>query len=66
MKVRDGKQQITDGPFAETVEQLGGFYIIDVDNLDEALAIAAKIPPAKKGTVEVRPLFPLPVRETAG
>lgn len=48
------------GPFAETTEQLGGFYIIDVADLDEAIAIAARIPPAKKGTVEIRPLMILP------
>ena len=60
IRVRDGKKQITDGPFAETTEQLGGYYIIDVDNLDEAIAIAARLPPAKKGTVEIRPIFPLP------
>ena len=60
VRVRDGKRQITDGPFAETSEQLGGYYIIDVANLDEAIAIAARIPPAKKGVVEIRPLFDLP------
>ena len=60
VRVRDGKRQITDGPFAETAEQLGGYYIIDVENLDEAIAIASRIPPAKKGTVEIRPLFDLP------
>jgi hypothetical protein len=60
VRVRHGKKQITDGPFAETAEQLGGYYIIDVDNLDEAIAIATRLPPAKKGTVEIRPLFPLP------
>ncbi len=60
VRVRNGHRQITDGPFAETTEQLGGFYIIDVENLDEAIAIASRLPPAKKGTVEVRPLFPLP------
>ena len=60
VRVCDGKRQITDGPFAETTEQLGGYYIIDVDNLDEAIAIAARLPPAKKGTVEIRPLFALP------
>lgn len=62
VRVRDGQRQITDGPFAETTEQLGGYYIIDVDNLDEAIAIAARLPPAKKGTVEIRPLFDLPER----
>ena len=60
VRVRAGRRQITDGPFAETTEQLGGYYIIDVENLDEAIAIAARIPPAKKGTVEIRPLLPLP------
>ncbi|WP_372719840.1 YciI family protein [Novipirellula sp.] len=60
VRVREGRRQITDGPFAETTEQLGGYYLIDVENLDEAIAIAARIPPAKKGTVEIRPVFPLP------
>lgn len=60
VRVRGGKRQITDGPFAETTEQLGGYYIIDVENLDEAIAIASRLPPAKKGTVEIRPVFPLP------
>lgn len=60
VRVREGKYQITDGPFAETTEQLGGYYIIDVDDLDEAIKIAARLPPAKKGTVEIRPLLPLP------
>ena len=59
VRVREGKCQITDGPFAETTEQLGGYYIIDVDHLDEAIAIASRLPPAKKGTVEIRPLFSL-------
>jgi hypothetical protein len=62
LRVRDGKRQLTDGPFAETAEQLGGYYIVDVENLDEALAIAGRLPPAAKGTVEIRPLFPLPER----
>jgi hypothetical protein len=60
VRVRNGKRQLTDGPFAETTEQLGGYYIIDVDDRDEAIAIASKLPPAKKGTVEIRPLLPLP------
>lgn len=59
VRVRGGKAQITDGPFAETVEQLGGFLLIDVEHLDEALAVANRFPPARKGTVEVRPLHPL-------
>jgi hypothetical protein len=63
LRVRQGKRQITDGPFAETTEQLGGYYILEVDDLDEALAIASRLPPAKKGTVEIRPLFPLPERK---
>lgn len=60
VRVREGRRQIMDGPFAETTEQLGGYYIIDVENLDEAIAIATRLPPAKKGTVEIRPLFDLP------
>jgi len=60
VRVRDGKTLVTDGPFAETREQLGGYYIIDAANLDEAIAIATRIPPAKKGTVEVRPIFEIP------
>lgn len=60
VQVRDGKRQVTDGPFAETTEQLGGYYILDVDDLDEAIAIAGRLPPATKGTVEIRPLLPLP------
>jgi hypothetical protein len=56
---------ITDGPFAETTEQLGGYYIIDVPDLDAAIAIAARIPGAKRGTVEVRPIFELPNLPTA-
>ncbi len=60
VRVRDGRRMVTDGPFAETTEQLGGYYIIDVENLDEAIAIAARLPPATKGTVEVRPIFELP------
>lgn len=59
VRLRGGKRQITDGPYAETTEQLGGYYIIDVDNLDEAIAIASRLPPAKKGTVEIRPIFEL-------
>jgi len=58
--VRDGKTQITDGPFAETKEQLGGFYILDCKDLDEAIAYAAKIPTATHGRVEVRPLMVIP------
>jgi hypothetical protein len=56
VRVRDGKRLVTDGPFAETREQLGGYLIIDVKDLDEALAIAARIPLARTSTVEVRPV----------
>lgn len=62
LRIREGKTLITDGPFAETTEQLGGYYLLDVENLDRALEIAATIPPAKVGTVEIRPLEPLPER----
>jgi len=56
LQIRDGKTLVADGPFAETHEHLGGYYLIDVKDLDEALAWAAKVPAAKYGTVEVRPL----------
>ncbi|MCI0617008.1 YciI family protein [bacterium] len=56
VKVRSGKVSITDGPFAETKEQLAGFYLIDAANLDEAIQIASKIPPARVGSIEVRPV----------
>ncbi len=59
VRVRQGNRMITDGPFAETTEQLGGYYILDVENLDEAINIACRIPPAKKGTVEIRPIYPV-------
>jgi hypothetical protein len=57
VKVRDGKVLNTDGPFAETREQLGGYYLIEAKDLDEALAIAARIPSAKWGSIEVRPVM---------
>ena len=60
VRVREGKSLVTDGPFAETREQLGGFYIIDVKDLDEAIAVAARIPPAAKGVIEIRPIIELP------
>jgi hypothetical protein len=56
VRVRDGKRLVTDGPFAETREQLGGYYLVNAANLDEALALAARIPSARMGTIEVRPL----------
>jgi hypothetical protein len=61
VRVRDGKRLVTDGPFAETREQLGGYFLVDVPNLDEAIALAAKIPSARFGTIEVRPLVEVPV-----
>lgn len=57
VRVQDGKTVTTDGPFAETKEQLGGFYIIDCKDLDEAIAYAAKVPAANHGSVEVRPVM---------
>ena len=60
VRMREGKRLVTDGPFAETHEQLGGFYLVDAENLDEAIAIAARVPMARKGTVEVRPVIELP------
>ncbi|HEX5502280.1 MAG TPA: YciI family protein [Thermomicrobiales bacterium] len=57
VRVRDGKALTTDGPFAETKEQLNGFYLVKCDNLDEAVALAAEIPDAVRGTIEVRPVM---------
>ena len=57
VRIRDGKRVVTDGPFAETREQLGGFYLIEARDLDEAMNIAERIPPAKFGTVEIRPVM---------
>ena len=57
VRVRDGKTLTTDGPFAETKEQLNGFYLVNCENLDEAVEIAAHIPGASNGTVEVRPVM---------
>jgi hypothetical protein len=57
VRVRDGKPLITDGPFAETREQLGGYFLIDARDLDEAIGIARRIPAARMGTIEVRPVM---------
>lgn len=57
VRVRDGKTVATDGPFAETKEQLGGYYLVEANNIDEAAAIAAKIPGARYGSIEVRPIM---------
>jgi hypothetical protein len=56
VRVRDGKELVTDGPFAETHEQLGGYFLVEAKDLDEATSIAARIPSARAGTIEVRPL----------
>jgi len=60
IRVRNGKRLVTDGPFAETREQLGGYFLIEANNLDEAIDIAARIPMARKGAVEVRPVIDIP------
>jgi hypothetical protein len=60
VRVREGKRLITDGPFAETREQLGGYFLIDVADLDAAMAVAGRIPAVTKGTVEIRPVLEIP------
>jgi hypothetical protein len=65
VRVRDGKRFVTDGPFAETREQLGGYFLIEAQHLDEAIGIAARIPMARKGTVEIRPVIAIPGLPTA-
>jgi len=60
VRVRDGKRLVTDGPFAETREQLGGYYLIDTADLDEAIEIAARIPGVRWGTIEIRPVMENP------
>lgn len=60
VQVRQGQRLVTDGPFAETREQLGGYFMIEAKNLDEAIEIAGRIPGARKGTVEIRPVVELP------
>jgi hypothetical protein len=62
VRVRNGKMSMTDGPFAETKEQLAGFYMVEARDLNEAIQIASKIPPARVGSIEVRPIRP--IRET--
>lgn len=59
VRVRNGKMSVTDGPFAETKEQLAGFYMIEAKDLNEAIQLASKIPPARVGSVEVRPIRPI-------
>ena len=68
VRVREGKRLVTDGPFAETREQLGGYFLVDASDLDEAIAIAERIPMSRRGTIEIRPVvelpgLPKPVRE---
>ncbi len=60
VRMRGGKRIITDGPFAETHEQLGGFYLIDAKNLDEAISIAERVPVVTVGTIEIRPVLEIP------
>ncbi|HEY4305816.1 MAG TPA: YciI family protein [Gemmatimonadaceae bacterium] len=60
VRIRDGKRQTTDGPFAETREQLGGYYLVDAKDLDEAIGLAERIPGARMGSIEVRPIMPMP------
>jgi hypothetical protein len=66
VRVRDGEDVVTDGPFAETKEQLGGFFMIDVETVDEALEWAAKLPGARYGSIEVRPVVPVRAGARAG
>ncbi len=60
VRVRDGQRLVTDGPFAETHEQFGGYFLIEAKDLDEAIGIAGRIPGARKGTVEIRPVLEIP------
>jgi hypothetical protein len=60
VRVRNGKRLISDGPFAETREQLGGYYLVRAENLDEAIAIAERVPMARRGIIEVRPVIEIP------
>jgi len=60
VRVREGKRLVTDGPFAETREHLGGYFLVNAKDLDEAISIAAKIPGARLGTVEIRPVMEIP------
>jgi hypothetical protein len=60
LRVRDGRRLVTDGPFAETREQLGGYYVIEARDLEEAMGIAERIPVARMGTIEIRPVLDIP------
>ena len=61
VQVRGGKRLVTDGPFAETKEQLGGYFLVEANDLDEAIRLAERIPAARWGSIEVRPIVPVPV-----
>jgi hypothetical protein len=65
VRVRNGETLVTDGPFAETKEQLGGYYVVEATDVDEAIALAERIPSARTGTIEVRPLVPRMVEAPA-
>jgi hypothetical protein len=65
LRVRNGKRQTSNGPFAETAEQLGGYYLVEAKDLDEALGLAERVPSARFGTIEVRPVVERPVTATA-
>lgn len=65
VRVREGKKLVTDGPFAETKEQLGGYFLVEANDLDEAIRLAEKIPAARWASVEVRPIVPVPVQVPA-
>jgi hypothetical protein len=65
VRIREGKRSVTDGPFAETKEQLGGYYLVEAKDLDEAIELAARIPGARFGSVEVRPVPPMPTAPPA-
>ena len=60
VRLREGRRMVTDGPFAETREQLGGYFLIEANDLDQAIAVAARIPMARRGTVEIRPVIEVP------
>ena len=66
VRLRDGELLVSDGPFAETKEQLAGFYLLEAHDLNEALRLAGRIPPARFGTIEVRPVRELPPRDATG
>jgi hypothetical protein len=66
VRVRDGAVQVTDGPFAETKEQLGGYYVVECDSIEEAIEAARRIPSARSGSIEVRPVADLPPEYAAG